>query len=110
MTKTMKLTGRALELAQAIGQLGQDTRQQIGTLREQADAISKAADAQAERLHSEIKAELELAEDDCCHLDMSYLQDHGLAFARTGCERRSGLGDLLQQLTGSRAPSSGGLH
>lgn len=110
MTKTLKLTGRALELARDIDRLGEDTRRQIGELKDQADAISRAADAQAERLHSKIKAELELAEDACCHLDMTYLQEHGVAFARTGCERRGGLGDLLQQLTGSRTPSTGGLH
>lgn len=110
MTKTLKLTGRALDLARSIDQLRQDTQQQVRALREQADAISQAAEAQAERLYSEIRAELELAEDACCHLDMTYLQDHGLVFARTGCRKPSGFKDLLQQLLGSREPSTGGLH
>ncbi len=115
MTKTIQLTGRALELAQAIDTTMTDTNKQIGKLKEQADALHKAAESQAEKLHEELKHELGLDKDACCHLDMTYVSEHGLAFVKTGCERSGGIGGLLGSLLGGitkpDTPSgSGGLH
>lgn len=113
MSKTIQLSGRALELAKAIDQTMPDTNTQIGELKAQADALHKAAEAQADKLHSELKHELGLAEDACCHLDMTYVREHGLAFIKTGCER-PGIGDLLGKLlgraSGDEKPTGGGLH
>jgi len=113
VTKTLMLAGRALELAQAIDQTMSDTNDRIGELKAQADSLHKAAVAQAERLQGELKHELGLDEDACCHIDLDYLAEHGIAFAKTGCERPSGIGDLLGQLLGRKspdAPSGAGLH
>ena len=41
MTKTLMLAGRALELAQAIDKTMRDANDQIGELKEQADALHK---------------------------------------------------------------------
>jgi len=113
MTKTLMLAGRALELAQAIDKTMRDANDQIGELKEQADALHKSAIAQAEKLQGELKHELGLDRDACCHVDLDYLSEHGVAFAKTGCERSGGIGDLLGQLLGRKspeAPSGGGLH
>ena len=109
MTKTLVLAGRALELAQAIDKTMRDANDQIGELKEQADALHKSAIAQAEKL----QGELGLERDACCHVDLDYLSEHGVAFAKTGCERSSGISELLGQLLGRKspeAPSGGGLH
>lgn len=113
MTKTLKLEGRALELARAIKAVEAETNAQIGNLKEQADALQKAAHAQADKLHGELKHELGLGERDCCHLDMTYVEEHGLAFATTGCQTStSALGDLLGSILGRGGPAKpqGGLH
>ena len=111
MTKTLKLEGRALELARAIKAVEADANKQIGGLKEQAEAISKAAQTQAERLHGELKHELGLGERDCCHLDMTYIEEHVLAFAKTGCETGGGLADLLGSILGrGQEKPQGGLH
>ena len=113
MTKTLMLAGRALELAQAIDKTLSDTNDQIGQLKAQADALSAAGITQAEKLQGELKHELGLEKDDCCHVDLDYLSEHGVAFAKTGCERSSGISELLGQLLGRKspeAPSGGGFH
>lgn len=119
MTKTLMLAGRALELAQAIDKTMSDTNDRIGDLKAQADSLHQAAVAQAEKLQAEklqaeLKHELGLEADACCHVDLDYLAEHGIAFAKTGCQRSAGgIGDLLGQLLGRKspeAPSGGGLH
>lgn len=114
MTKTLMLAGRALELAQAIDKTMADTNDRIGELKAQADSLHQAAVAQAEKLQAELKHELGLEADACCHVDLDYLAEHGIAFAKTGCQRSAGgIGDLLGQLLGRKSPdasSGGGLH
>ncbi len=111
MSKTIKLEGRALELALAIDKTMEDGNRQIGELKAQADSIHEAARSRAEKLHEELKHELGLSRDDCCHLDTTYAEEHGMAFVKTGCERSGGIGDLLGQLMGGRAEKkAGGLH
>lgn len=40
-------------------------------------------------LTQSIKRELRVDEGDHCHVDLEYLAEHGIAFAKTGCDSTS---------------------
>lgn len=105
MKKTIKLEGRAQRLAQEISELVEDSNRQVEALHAQAMTIQEAAQKRAEALHGDLKAELGLDPDACCHLDTTYAAEHGMIFARTGCERPRSLADILGGVA-----SKGGLH
>lgn len=100
MTKTLKIEGEALEVVRELVAHGE---------RVDADmrAIQEAAQRQHDILLSKLKGKLGLEDSDHCHVDIEYLAEHGVAFARTGCG--GGLAELLSGAM-ARASQKVGVH
>lgn len=104
MERTIRLEGRAQRLAQEIAELTEAGNQRVEQLRAQAMELQAGTQRQVEALARDLRAELGLEPDACCHLDTAYMKEHGIIFARTGCERPRSLADIIGQA------SAGGLH
>jgi hypothetical protein len=92
VTKTLKIEGEALEVVREL--VAQEDRVNADVL-----AIQEAAQRQRDILMSKLKDKLGLGDSDHCHVDIEYLAEHGVAFARTGCGG-GGLSDLLAKIMG----------
>lgn len=102
MTKTLKIEGEALEVVREL--VAQEDRVNADVL-----AIQEAAQRQRDILVSKLKDKLGLGDSDHCHVDIEYLAEHGVAFARTGCG--GGLSDLLAKMMGGvKAADKPGVH
>ncbi len=102
MTKTLKIEGDVLDVVRELVAHGE---------RVDADmrAIQEAAQRQHDLLLGKLKAKLGLGDGDHCHVDIEYLAEHGVAFARTGCG--GGLSDLLAKMMGGvKAADKLGVH
>lgn len=111
MSKTINLEGAALQIVREMVAHQDAVDDQLKALKEQADAVTASARKKEEAQTALLKQCLGLADDDCCHVDVEYLKEHGLAFARTGCSRGGGLADALANLFGKKPErASGGLH
>lgn len=106
MRRTIKLEGRAQRLAQEIAELVNDSNARVEALHTQASDIQLAAQERVASISMDLKAELGLEPDACCHLDTTYMAEHGVVYAHTGCEAANPLAELL----GARARKAGGLH
>jgi len=112
MTKTLKLTGAALELAIETIKVAEASNERIGELKAQAEALKEATDAQTEGLKGQLMRALDLGEDECCHIDATYLAEHGLLFVITGCPR-PGIGGMLDAMLSemnAKPKTGGGFH
>lgn len=106
MTKTLKIEGEALEVVREL--VAQEDRVNADVL-----AIQEAAQRQRDILMSKLKDKLGLGDSDHCHVDVEYLEEHGVAFARTGCGHGAGggLSDLLAKMMGGvKAADKPGVH
>ena len=89
----------------------------IKTLKVEGDALKKDAEAiiaAANRVEDEMEARLKvllgIAPEEHCHVDVEWLEEHGMAFARTGCGG-GGLSDLLAKMMGGvKAADKPGVH
>ncbi len=111
MTRTIKLEGAALQVVREMVEHQDAVNAQLKELKERADSIAQAARRKEEAQTALLKQCLGLGADDCCHVDVEYLKEHGMAFARTGCERGGGLADALASFFGKKPEQAGGgLH
>ena len=130
MKKTFKLTGEALDLALDIKAGVDADRNALEELQEQATAISEAGELRINNQRKRMRELLDMEDGACVHLDFSYLEEHGEAYLKTGCERpdfsyleehgeaylktgceRPDFSSFLGRMMGADTPTSGGgLH
>ncbi len=102
MVKTLKVEGDALELVRSLKAHGDATSAKLDALKKDAEAIIAAAKRVEDEMEARLKVLLGIAPDEHCHVDVEYLEEHGMAFARTGCGHGAGggLSDLLAKMMG----------
>lgn len=80
---TIKLEGRALEIAKALGNINEQTRQQSvkleGEMKGRWAKFTDRQNAAAAQLMSELEKIIELSMESN-EIDMRYMADHGMAF------------------------------
>lgn len=103
MTRTIKLTGKALDLARSLKASTDDTRAELDLLNAEAQTTLEAGRARALQLQQQLSDALGLEPGACCHVDFSYLEEHGDAYVTTGC----GADNLM---AAADVKAGGGLH
>lgn len=102
MTRTVRLDGKALGLAREMLTTMNSANERLVALSNEANAIRGAALQRMEALTQSIKRELRVDEGDHCHVDLEYLAEHGVAFAKVGCDSTS-LAELFELGTDENA-------
>lgn len=110
--RVIKLEGRALEIAREIEGVRSSANLKIEALGAEGRAIRDAGIEKISDLMLQLKREIGLGDGECCHVDGGYLDEFGLAFAKTACQDE-GLDSLVEQLGlrgRRRETSSSGLN
>lgn len=111
MKRTIKLEGHQLEAALAIKEAADHINRGSEALSRQLQDFQNAGHRRINRMVEDLKLELGLAPEAHSHIDLDYLQEHGLVFVRTGCEEDAGgVQSVLQTLFGQGSINSGGLN
>ena len=113
MVKTLKVEGDALALVQEMAAHQAATNLKLDALKKDASDIVEAARRVEADQEARLKVLLGIAPDEHCHVDVKYLEEHGIAFARTGCGHGAGgaLSDLLAKMMGGvKAADKPGVH
>lgn len=111
--KTMKVEGVALQIVRDLKAHGDATSAKLEALKKDAEAIVAASRRVEDEMEARLKVLLGIAPDEHCHVDVAYLEEHGLAFARTGCggSAGGGLSDLLAKMMGgAKVTDKPGVH
>lgn len=106
-TRNIKLEGRALEIARDIALVVKSAQSELDALEKRAKDCKRAAGRRVEDLEAELRKELQLERKACMHLDIDYMEEHGLAFVKTGCSDKddgplSGLAAAMEQALNGR--------
>ena len=113
MTKTLKIEGEALEVVRELVAHQAATNLKLDALKKDASDIVEAARRVEADQEDRLKVLLGIAPEEHCHVDVEYLEEHGMAFARTGCGHGAGggLSDLLAKMMGGvKAADKPGVH
>jgi len=112
MVRTLKVEGAALQLVRDLKAHGDATSAKLEEMRRDAEAVIAAAKRVEDDMEARLKDLLDIAADEHCHVDVQYLEEHGVAFARTGCGHGAGGGlqDLLAKMMGGAPAPKPGVH